>query len=1117
MAHSGDEALKSWQSFAVNDGLLAKVVEAVKAGDKTARTSGDIQSFEIFIRGFRQNIAIGRIYIVPPAIANDRKNFPIALLYGTIVRIFGGEEMADLIANKIGETEFDEYSKADFKNIQDGLFKNEEGKNVCLVIYAPAWLNQREYIAFHFTADDEKLSNLVRHLVFSAYFNPALSSAFDALMTDISTDKLDVTDITPKLSHPFLTENMLKDFPDLTKSASYTRKKKAFLTLQNANKLAMEILDPPEMDVFASLDKALTGAVKQAEDVAPDVAQAAKEITYSKGEIANSADPMKVVDAIEFKDKETVHKGKTAEVKAHECHDPKCAAGGRLHGCHDPNCPRRKQACGTEHRSGPNYGEEGTYTGETNKENATQSKETPDMKQSSMGTATEPEQVDAATYKCAPCQSDAHNQCIAGPTGEKCTCGCCPDGGVKLSSNTDKEPKVAPHEAPGINVGPGKVPAEKQEQGVKSMETQEAKQKSPIEGIPAGIEIDEKGLPVHCGDKEVLASKTAGCYQCSCDKAEGGDRCPKCGHYHRKEASVSKTAAEIRFPKKQQVWLWYANISGQISDGMWENSAPRDHWKAFHNVSVKEGPAGMEGVHPRRTYGFVNLMQYVGDEMLWIAKAAIAFPEAPATAARAFDALDSYTLNRLEAKSEDYLNNYVLDIKAATGIENLAEIKEKIEAVPYTPAMLRKDLREMQNIVNAPLKQFKASLMKMARDRDEHMEYKGHDLHLTTWEERDRLNINLTDETTGKEILNFWDDDARGMIEDGFLDPRKFMQSAIEYAEQMGLLNEIVEADDIDEGAQYEVHASMITASSQRSRKTASKHEEMLQKKYGDRRKFADEVPSSDDILNEVLDDIGQPPMVDLPGQPDQAPKAPESGANKPAETQVPAPMKSDKPEDAKDNVEPAAEQEEKALENDASKSAAVEPTAQDPKAERWYGYDHPKKDGMPADLQQALTSLEQVREMLESIDPSAGPGVRTVIPEVDEIHYKVDNLIGMIKQRRFAGSQIPKVKAIVANLLTAFGPKDPSWKTPLHRSTEKHSWEDEKCSKCGEKWSVQSADGKCPGPKKEKKADDQRKDDVSVVPEGKPSEDKKQPSSDLAKGAPEAHDVPVQVDKKVG
>src|SRR5271157_5520065 len=261
MGVSGNSvAGKSFQIFTVSEELLAKVTEAVQAGEKAARSSGDIQSFEVFCHGFRANISLGRIMIVPPAVCNDRENFPTALLHGALVRIFGtgGEEIADLVEKKIGDSEFDEYSQADFDSLKNALFVDKKtGKEACLIIFAPNWMNSREYICFHFTKDAAELSNNLRHQVFSAYYNPAVSSAFNALMTNVDTTKVDVTDITPKLSYPFLSENPLKEYPRLDKQAGWN-KPTILLNRKTADDVTKQTLEPQELDVFEALDEALS-------------------------------------------------------------------------------------------------------------------------------------------------------------------------------------------------------------------------------------------------------------------------------------------------------------------------------------------------------------------------------------------------------------------------------------------------------------------------------------------------------------------------------------------------------------------------------------------------------------------------------------------------------------------------------------------------------------------------------------------------------------------------------------------------------------------------------------------------------------------------------------------
>jgi len=261
MGVSGNSiAIKSFQSFAVNEGLLQKVVEAVKEGEKQAKSSGEVRSLEVFYHGFRQNIRIGCVYIVPASVCDSAKDFPVALLYGTAVRLLSlGEEMADLIDLRTG-SEFDETTdvEAHLKALKEQAF-TVEGKSVSLVVFAPAWAGIREYVCFQYTDDDAKLTDLLRHLVFACYFNPALSSGFDALMTTVDTWKFDVTDITPKLTYPASTESPFRAYPELMKAAA--SRDRVFLTVRTADALAKEQVEPSEMNVFESLGEALGKAL----------------------------------------------------------------------------------------------------------------------------------------------------------------------------------------------------------------------------------------------------------------------------------------------------------------------------------------------------------------------------------------------------------------------------------------------------------------------------------------------------------------------------------------------------------------------------------------------------------------------------------------------------------------------------------------------------------------------------------------------------------------------------------------------------------------------------------------------------------------------------------------
>lgn len=59
--------------------------------------------------------------------------------------------------------------------------------------------------------------------------------------------------------------------------------------------------------------------------------------------------------------------------------------------------------------------------------------------------------------------------------------------------------------------------------------------------------------------------------------------------------------------------------------------------------------------------------------------------------------------------------------------------------------------------------------------------------HVETWFERDRAHVDLQD-ANDETIIEWWDEDVEQAIEDGFLDPRDYYGSAVQYAEEMGLL-----------------------------------------------------------------------------------------------------------------------------------------------------------------------------------------------------------------------------------------------------------------------------------------------------------------------------------------
>lgn len=59
---------------------------------------------------------------------------------------------------------------------------------------------------------------------------------------------------------------------------------------------------------------------------------------------------------------------------------------------------------------------------------------------------------------------------------------------------------------------------------------------------------------------------------------------------------------------------------------------------------------------------------------------------------------------------------------------------------------------------------------------------------VTTWFERDRAHVAVECLSTGRTVADWWDEDVAELVEDGFLDPRDWIGSAVDYARYLGLI-----------------------------------------------------------------------------------------------------------------------------------------------------------------------------------------------------------------------------------------------------------------------------------------------------------------------------------------
>ena len=58
-----------------------------------------------------------------------------------------------------------------------------------------------------------------------------------------------------------------------------------------------------------------------------------------------------------------------------------------------------------------------------------------------------------------------------------------------------------------------------------------------------------------------------------------------------------------------------------------------------------------------------------------------------------------------------------------------------------------------------------------------------------TWFERDRASVIVYEGEIGeKVVVEWWDEEVQELVEDGFLNPRDWEGSAIEYCKELGLI-----------------------------------------------------------------------------------------------------------------------------------------------------------------------------------------------------------------------------------------------------------------------------------------------------------------------------------------
>lgn len=178
----------------------------------------------------------------------------------------------------------------------------------------------------------------------------------------------------------------------------------------------------------------------------------------------------------------------------------------------------------------------------------------------------------------------------------------------------------------------------------------------------------------------------------------------------------------IRFANAAQAIIFECELLGQISDGYWENSRPHDHWLDFSDVKVThafhadtDGAVIGKNFHTSRKYNFSDpgLLEIVGQRMINFVKFYTAFPNADHDFKNHWDfSYEGPTAQKITERVRNGLSKsgtgYQADtakramkVLNVTNSTRFAEAMQKVDAVQYDMKALKKDLKQIKEIVNA--------------------------------------------------------------------------------------------------------------------------------------------------------------------------------------------------------------------------------------------------------------------------------------------------------------------------------------------------------------------------------------------------------------------------------
>lgn len=165
-----------------------------------------------------------------------------------------------------------------------------------------------------------------------------------------------------------------------------------------------------------------------------------------------------------------------------------------------------------------------------------------------------------------------------------------------------------------------------------------------------------------------------------------------------KESKMISTGT-IEFPNVSCLGLWRAEITGQLSDGMWENTAPYDHWKFWSDLDSAVGGCRVvteQAWRCKKTgYNIAGLYKYVGNRMVQFGRMGAACQtlgifDPPRNFIEAGEHLSEMTLEEFKQKKADGSWKHSWVAEKMKYVDDLTA--ETFYATKYTMKDLKKDV-----------------------------------------------------------------------------------------------------------------------------------------------------------------------------------------------------------------------------------------------------------------------------------------------------------------------------------------------------------------------------------------------------------------------------------------